>query len=141
LGEAARLAPPPLSLPDAEESPHARSFAIALDDLRKVIVPRLADQQSAVKAKGLARLVKWWRAIDRYGAAFDVAERDEIAALLGTRFATAGAARAAFAEAIASHRLSRDAAYPIVHAQIMRQNWLMADAMGSLARTSFAPLV
>ncbi len=65
LAEAAGIALPPVALPDAPTGAHDRSFAIALDDIRDSIVPRIADQQAAVKAKGMARLIKWWRAIER----------------------------------------------------------------------------
>lgn len=140
LAEAMGIALPPVDLPDAPETEHARSFAIALDDLRDMIVPRLPDQQSAVKAKGLARLVKWWRDLDRYGATFDAAEQAEIAAALGRDFAGVAEARAALAQAVAGRAIAPEAALRLVHAQVSRQNRIMADAMGSLARTGFAPL-
>src|SRR3546814_16336754 len=66
LAEAAGVALPAVALPDAAPGAHERSFALALDDIRDTIVPRLADQQAAVTAQGLARLVKWWRATERY---------------------------------------------------------------------------
>ncbi|MCK9541430.1 MAG: phosphotransferase family protein [Novosphingobium sp.] len=140
LAEAMSMDLPPVSLPDAPETPHARSFAIALDDLRDVIVPRLPDQQASVKAKGLARLVKWWRDLDRYGPAFDTAELAEISHALGTPFATVGEARAALADAVAGRRIDRTVALRLVHAQVTRETRIMADAMGSLARTAFLPL-
>jgi hypothetical protein len=93
-----------------------------------------------VKAKGLARLVKWWRDLDRYGATFDAAEQAEIAAALGRDFAAVAEARAALAQAVAGRAIAPEAALRLVHAQVSRQNRIMADAMGSLARTGFAPL-
>src|SRR3546814_10316902 len=62
LAEAAGVALPAVALPDAAPGAHERSFAIALDDIRDTIVPRLADQQAAVKPKAPARPVKGWRA-------------------------------------------------------------------------------
>src|SRR3546814_20517770 len=87
LAEAAGVALPAVALPDAAPGAHERSFAIALDDIRDTIVPRLADQQAAVKAKGLARLVKWWRTIERYQPGFHKVERAELAVALGRDFA------------------------------------------------------
>jgi prepilin-type processing-associated H-X9-DG protein len=87
LAEAAGVALEPVVLPDAPKGPRHRSYEIALEDLRDMIVPRLADQQAAVKAKGMARLVKWWRDCERYEAGFLEAERVEIGAALGAEFA------------------------------------------------------
>lgn len=140
LAEAMGVALPPVDMPEAPESPYARTFAIALDDLRDMIVPRLPDQQAAVKAKGLARLVKWWRDLDRYGPAFDAAELAEISAALGEAFPTIGTARAAFARAVAGRTIDRTVALALANAQVTRQNRVMADAMGALASTRFAPL-
>lgn len=140
LAEASGIPLTPVSLPEAAESPYARFFAIALDDIRDVIVPRLPDQQAAVKAKGLARLVKWWRDLDRYGAAFDAAELAEISVALGRPFATIGEARDRLASAVADRKIDRAVALQLLHAQVVRQNRVMADAMGSLARTGFAPI-
>lgn len=80
-------------------------------------MPRLSDQQAAVKAKGLARLVKWWRDIERYGPGFDATDREEIEAALDRGFASPGEARQAFAEAVAARSLDRDTAIRLCHAQ------------------------
>jgi prepilin-type processing-associated H-X9-DG protein len=100
LAEAAGVPLEPVTLPDAPEGPRHRAFNIALDDLRDMIVPRLADQQAAVKAKGLARLVKWWRDCERYEAGFHEAERAEIGAALGVEFADQAEAWAAYCDAV-----------------------------------------
>ncbi|MET0250507.1 MAG: phosphotransferase family protein [Sphingobium sp.] len=140
LAEASGIALAPVALPEADESPYARHFAIALDDIRDVIVPRLPDQQASVKAKGLARLVKWWRDLDRYGPAFNAAELAEISTALGTQFEGLEQAREGLARAVAGRTVERAVALQLVHAQVTRQTRVMADAMGSLSRTSFAPL-
>lgn len=140
LAEAMGVVLHPVAMLDAAEGPHARSFAIALDDLRDVIVPRIADQQAAVKAKGLARLVKWWRDIERFGPGFAAAEIAELSAALDEPFATLVAARAALGRAVAAGTIAPATAIRLCHAGIARDSALMADAMGSLAGSRFAPL-
>ena len=87
LAEAAGVALNPVSLPDAPEGPRHRTFNIALDDIRDTIVPRLTDQQAEAKAKGMARLIKWWRNVERYEKGFLEAERQEISTSLEVDFA------------------------------------------------------
>lgn len=140
LAEAAGIALPPVLLPDAPPGGHDRSFAIALDDIRETIVPRLADQQAAVKAKGMARLIKWWRAIERYQPAFHDAERKEIEAALGRAFADHSAAWTSYRDAVAAGSIDTAAAIVLCNAHETREAELMADAMGGLAATKFADL-
>lgn len=140
LAEAAGIALPPVALPDAPPGARDRSFAIALEDIRDVIVPRLADQQAAVKAKGMARLIKWWCAIERFEPGFQRAEKGEIEAVLGRVFDNYQAAWSAYCEAAAAGTISAEAAIILCHAHVTRDAALMADAMGGLAQTKFAPL-
>jgi aminoglycoside phosphotransferase len=140
LAEAAGVALPPVAMPDAPPGAHDRSFALALDDLKDVIVPRTADQQAAVKAKGLARLIKWWRAIERLEPGFHAAERREIEAALGLRFDDHAAAWTAFCDQVAGGRIAAAAAITLCNAHETREAALMADAMGGIAATKFAPL-
>lgn len=130
----------PQPLPDAPTGPANRSFEIALDDLRDVITPRAADQQASVKAKSLARLVKYWRARDRYGPAFDAAEITEAEAALGRPIASAVEARRELGLAVAQDRIGFEQALLICHARVTRDTALMADAMGAFATTYFPPL-
>lgn len=140
LAEAAGIPLPDVALPDAPAGAHERSFAIALDDIRDTIVPRITDQQAAVKTKGLARLIKWWRAIERYEPGYQAREKREIEALLGLEFADHAAAWSAFRDAVAADRLTAKAAIIVCNAHETRAAALMADAMGGLARTRFVPL-
>lgn len=131
-------------LPDCPANWTDRTFAVALDDLRDEIVPGLSSQRASAKAKSLARLVKFWRMRDRYGRAFDDAERAEIAALLGEARAGPSAtltdARAAFARAVAEGAVDRAAALQLCHNRMVRETALMADAMGALATTAYERL-
>lgn len=140
LAEVAGVAITPPRLPDVPRGPRERAFGIALDDIRDAILPRLADQQSAVKAKGLARLVKWWRDIERYEPAMLEAERAEIAEALAAPFAGHAGAWAAVCAAIEGGTLPLPAAIRLVNGHVTREALLMANAMGGLAKTGFKPL-
>lgn len=140
LAEVSGVALRPVTLPDAPVGARDRSYALALDDLATIIVPRLSDQHAAVKAKGLARLVKWWRAIERFGGFYDAAERAELSTTLGTEFTTLEDARAGFKAAIAANAIDQPIAIRLCHARVTREAALMADAMGGLTTTHFADL-
>lgn len=129
----------PVVLAEVPVGPVDRSYAAALDDIRHVIAPRATDQQAAAKAKSLARLVKWWRARDRWGAAFDQAELDDAAALLEYRPDSVAGARRALALAIRDRRIDPVDALRACHGRVMRDTALMADAMGSMAKTYYPP--
>ena len=140
LAEAAGIVLPPVVLPDAPPGARGRSFAIALDDIRDTIVPRIADQQAAVKAKGMARLIKWWRAIERFEPGFHAAEKLEIEAELGCLQSDHASAWSAFCEAVAERRIETRAAIILCNAHETRAAALMADAMGGLAAARLANL-
>jgi len=140
LAEAAGIVLRPVVLPDAPPGARGRSFAIALDDIRDTIVPRIADQQAAVKAKGMARLIKWWRAIERFEPAFHAAEKREIEAVLGHELADHAAAWSAFREAVADERIETRAAIILCNAHETRAAALMDDAMGGLAAAKLADI-
>jgi hypothetical protein len=122
------------------ESALERSFQIAMDDLRDVIVPRINDQQAAVKAKGLARLIKWWRNIDRFGALFEAQELAELASALGRSFANAREGRMALGPAIDAGTIDLPTALSLCYHRELRNSRLLADSMGALATAHLAPL-
>ena len=130
----------PVDLPDAPAGLADRTFEIALEDLQQAITPRLTDQHAATKAKSLARLVKWWRARDRYGDLFERAECDEVGALLGETFDCVLAARAALTHALLEDRVDRSVTLQLCYRRVVRETALMGDAMGSLRDCYFPPL-
>lgn len=140
LAELAGVALPAVALPEPPVGPNSRSFEIALKDLREIIAPRAGDQQAAEKAKSLARLVKFWRARERFGAAFDAEETAEISAALGQPFAGKPDARTGLFRAVRDRAIGDEAAIRLCHARAVRETAIMADAMGALSHTRFAPL-
>lgn len=129
----------PAPLPETASGPADRGYALALEDMRETILPRLADQHAVAKAKSMARMVKYWRARDRYAAVFESAEIAEIAAVLGTAANDLTPSRAALAQAIATRRIDLTVALQLCLNRVARDTALMADAMGGLATAYFPP--
>lgn len=127
-------------IPEVPESIRMKSFEVALKDLRNVIVPQISDQLAASKAKGLARLVKWWRQCDRYGAVFEQIELTEISFALGCHYDDISVAHAALNDAILSGSLDHDTAMQLCYSQVQRDLFLQSDAMGAFAQVSYADL-
>lgn len=140
LAEVAGVTLDPVALPDAPEGPRQRSFALALDDIRSAIVPALTDEHAAAKAKGLARLIKYWRAAERFGPGFKEAARREIAAALEQEFSSHAEAWDAYCAAVKAGALAHPTAIRLANAHVAREAALMADAMGNLAAARFAVL-
>ncbi len=122
-------------LPDCAPDWTDRFYETALEDLKTDIVPAAGNQRAAAKAKELARLVKFWRRRASHGAAFDAAELAEIRAKLPAAPDTLAGARVALAGAIASGAISFGDALALCHNRVVRETWIMADAMGALATT------
>lgn len=144
LSEAlAELAGAPVSairLPDSPPGAHDLSFEIALEDLRDAIVPGTSIPRAAVKAKGLARLIKWWRASERYGPALQAEELAELSAALGRSFTDLAEGRQALSDAVNAKAIDSKLAIRLAHAQVTRDALLMADAAGAVSKSHFPPL-
>ncbi|PKB14399.1 phosphotransferase family enzyme [Novosphingobium kunmingense] len=128
------------ALPAIEPDWTDRYFATALDDLKDDIVPAAGNQRASAKAKDLARLVKFWRRRASHGAQFDAAELAEIRALMPSAPDGLIGARAALAEAIAADAVDFAAAVQLCHNRMVRETFIMADAMGALATTWYEEL-
>lgn len=140
LSELTGIALDPVAMPDALPGIADRTYALALDDLRSVIVPRAMDQQARAKATSLARLVKYWRNRDRFGPLCDQAEMEAIGAAIGEPTVSLRDARERLAFAIAEHRIDFATALQLCRRRAVYQVELMGDAMGSLRYCYFAPL-
>lgn len=141
LAELAGVTLGDVALPETAPGWRDRTFEIALEDIREVIAPRASDQLAAVKAKSLARMIKFWRARDRHGAVYDEAERAEISAALGGNFASLALAQAALAQTVADRAIGFETALALCHARVTRETALMGDALGSFRDTYFPQLI
>jgi hypothetical protein len=133
--------PLPAPIPDDDlGGTHAWVYDVALHDLRDVVVPALDDPFAATRAKGLARLLKYLRAVDGAGAAFDATERIELTDLLGVPVTDAEDGRRALCDRIAAGALDAARVLPHCLAQAGRDTALMRSAMGVLADRHVTPV-
>ena len=78
LAEAEGLAPEPPLEPASDDGERSWAYDAALDDLRDVVLPALADDFAATRAKGVrAHLLKFLREADRLGPGLVAVERAE----------------------------------------------------------------
>jgi aminoglycoside phosphotransferase (APT) family kinase protein len=133
--------PLPTPLPDDDPGgERAWVYDVALTDLRDVVVPAIEDPFAATRAKGLARLLKYLRAVDALGSAFDEAERAELAELLGAPVTDLEDGRRALCARIESGALTAPQVLPHCLAQAGRETALMRGAMGVLADRHVTPV-
>jgi aminoglycoside phosphotransferase (APT) family kinase protein len=140
MAEAIGLELAQLELPRQQPGRHERSFSVALDELRSLILPRVPDTLAAHRLKSLARLVKYWQQLDRYGATSEQAETMDINAALAVRHASLPDARAALVQAITERGLPDADVLRLLHRRVERERFVMAPAMGAFAARRFAPL-
>ena len=115
-------------------------FDGVLADLRDVIVPRSQDSRVISRAKSVAKVVKYLQAVDRYGPAFDRAEREELSACLPDAPADLARAREAFAGAVAGGAIPFGQALAILAGQAARDAQLAAGASGGIASRHYPAL-
>ena len=129
--------------PDGDEDeagPHAHLYDVVIGQLRG-IVDRVDDRATASLAKAAARQVKYLKEIDRNGSRFEEQEREDIRALLGAASDSRDADRAALAEAARTGAVALED-YLLYHwRRLVRDDYLMRTASGSLHERSWPALV
>ena len=104
-----------------------------LAQLRDVIVPRTTDPLARVRAKGVARIVKYLEQVNTYGAFYDECELDDLASLLGERPVSITSGRASAADAAREQKLTDEEYLGYLGRRIARETELARPAMGALA--------
>ena len=130
----------PLNIPASTPSPRERSYTVALQELRELVIPHVDNEVAVHRLKSMARLIKYWQACDRYSAEFAKAERREIAGALNANFDSLEDARRALVVAIRNRDVSDGQIIRLLWNRVQRDNALMTPAMGALAKRHFAPL-
>jgi aminoglycoside phosphotransferase len=140
LGAVMGLEEPAMDLPDPDpvHEWHAL-FDAALGNMQ-AIVPRIEDPLANRWTRGLARLVKNLKEIDRAGRAFLQAEMDDITDLLGTRPDTITAARRQIAAANGSGTVSDIDYVRYQWRRVQRDGHLLRSGSGALGRRTWPPL-
>ena len=127
-------------LPDTGDTPSTWVYDVALDELRELIVPNVVDGFASRRAKGMARMIKYLREVDRLGAAAREAELADLSDLLGHAGDDIDAARAELCEAIDAGAVSEARVLEYCERQSTRETQLMRPAMGALADRHYAPI-
>lgn len=111
-----------------------------LVQLKDIIVPGTKDPFAALRGKGLARIVKYLREIDRCGPAAEQQELDALEKVLGRRPDTIGEGRRQLAATINVGLLTNIDVVCYLWIRAHLQHELMRPAMGVLADRRFDPL-
>ncbi|TML12283.1 MAG: phosphotransferase family protein [Actinobacteria bacterium] len=134
----ARLVTAPM--PDTGDTANTWVYDVALDELRELIVPNIVDGFASRRAKGMARLVKYLRELDRLGAAAQHAELTDLNDLLGHECGDLAAARGELCDAIDAGAIGEERVLEFCARQSARETQLMRPAMGALADRHYAPI-
>jgi aminoglycoside phosphotransferase (APT) family kinase protein len=124
---------PDVALPSLTDTDDTRYFDAALHQMRHRIGPEIADAYPARLLKGLARVVKYLREVDRAGDTHDLAELDDLQALLGDRPATIAEGSALLLDRVRAETISAAELLPYAAAHVARRTQLVGPAMGVLA--------
>jgi aminoglycoside phosphotransferase (APT) family kinase protein len=125
---------------EAEPDPHNGMYDGLLDNMAAV-VPRITDRGASTVVKGVARHLKYLKEIDRNGRLFDREELDDISELLGRSFGDGlTEARPALAEAARQGKVPLDGYLRYHFRRMVRDDWLMRTASGSLYNRAWPEL-
>jgi hypothetical protein len=124
---------PEAELPVLADTDETRYFDAALHQMQHRIGPELDDPWASRLLKGLARLVKYLREVDRAGTTHTEAELDDLERLLGHRPATVRDGATELLTKVRSREVSPADLLPYAANQVARRTQLLAPAMGVLA--------
>jgi hypothetical protein len=124
---------PIVPLPPLADTSDTRFFDGALHQLRTMVAPQLADPYVARRLKGVARVLKYLREVDRAGEGHAAAELDGLTDVLGHRPASVAEGAAELLARVQAREVDAADLLPYAAGQVQRRNQLMADAMGALA--------
>ena len=129
---------PAVELPVLGDTDDTRYFDAALHQMRHRIGPDITDPWPDRLLKGLARVVKYLREVDRAGETHVSAELDDLERLLGDRPASIRDGAAALLERVRAGEVTAADLLPYAAGQVARRTQLVGPAMGRLA-TSHLP--
>jgi aminoglycoside phosphotransferase (APT) family kinase protein len=130
-------APSDLDAPATEED---WLYEAAAAQIREIIVPRSTDPFAVLRAKGLARIIKHLRQVDRYRGVAAASELADLQEMLGAEVTTADEGRRLLAHRVRHGQADEREAFRYFSRRVARQSQLLRPAMGSLADRHFEPL-
>jgi aminoglycoside phosphotransferase (APT) family kinase protein len=144
VAEAMDIVLEPVELPKPDASPRAPIFEILEQNVREELPAAMRDDFARYRAGLAARMATYARNIDRYGAAFEAQERDEMGAILGSTPASVAdghEALEAFVQTAAGGSDADEALVRYFHHHATREEALMAGALGAGEGASLQPVV
>jgi aminoglycoside phosphotransferase (APT) family kinase protein len=126
--------------PPTDEGEHDWLYGALLDQLRDVVVPRIADPLARQRSKGFARIIKYLAEINRHGGFYESMELEDIASLVGERPASLVDGRRLVAAAVTSGTLSDEDYLRYQWRRVARENELLRPASGVMADRHWPPL-
>ena len=116
-------------------------YEACLAQIREIIIPRSSDPFVVLRGKGVARVLKFLREVDRLGPLADQQELEDLTALLGSRPRSVEEGRLLLAEAVGEPGRLVDAdVLRTFGRRVARETELLRPAMGVLAERHFDPL-
>jgi aminoglycoside phosphotransferase (APT) family kinase protein len=140
LAAAMHVPMPATELPVLADTDETRYFDAALHQMQHRIGPEIADPWASRLLKGLARLVKYLREVDRAGSTHTEAELDDLERLLGHRPLSVREGATELLAKVRSREVSPADLLPYAANQVARRTQLLAPAMGVLATRHLPPL-
>ncbi|MEZ5749181.1 MAG: phosphotransferase family protein [Caenibius sp.] len=125
---------------DAPETACTALYDKVIGDLGDIIVPRSADKAAVAAAKNAAKVVKYLKAIERFGPAIETAELDELERLLDIRPESVEQGQQQLCAALRAGAVSFDAALAYFAGAGQRGAQLSAEASGSIATRHYTPV-
>ena len=141
MAEAEGIELEPLILPEVPVRQWDRLYDLVQDEIEKNIAPRCSDAAAADRATSLVKVMRYWQGREKYGAAFDVSETNDISEVLGETFSSLPDARSAFAEAIKTDRVSMPDAIRLCCHRVAREMDAARRGLGPLADSTYPPLI
>ncbi len=131
---------PPADLPDEPPPEPWHSYYDATLENLQVIVPRIEDRLASQWTKGVARVVKYLKEVDRSGRAFADAELVDITKLVGHEPASLVKGRGELARAASEGTVKDEDYVRYLWRQVQRDDYLMRTASGALRERTWPPL-
>jgi aminoglycoside phosphotransferase (APT) family kinase protein len=115
-------------------------YDAALTQMGQIIVPRSTDPFVILRSKGVARMLKYLREMDRLGSAAEAADLDDLAELLGARPESVAEGIAEVLDRFGSGSIDVTSVVRVLHRRTLRETQILRPAMGVLAERTFDPL-
>ncbi|MEX1006636.1 MAG: phosphotransferase family protein [Acidimicrobiia bacterium] len=131
---------PPADLPDEPPPEPWHAYYDAMLENLQVIVPRIEDRLASQWTKGVARVVKYLKELDRSGRAFEDAELADLSALLGRSVEPLREARREVARAAREGAVADEDYVRYLWRRVQRDDYLMRTASGALRERTWPPL-